>query len=114
MTLPELMALQKAIAFFPGWSSPSDEAGYIHFNAPLTIAGVIQEGLTLFGGCLQGQPDRHVTFELTASLPGSKKRALDRIDWRSLQGGHTNKIRPGSPWSGKRVSETHHHAFDLN
>jgi len=115
MPYPALFNAKKALARFPGWSEPEPETDYIWFNAPIEIAGVVETSFVLHGGCIRTVPDRNVTFELRCSAP-SKKRTMPiaRIEWRSLQGGHSNRRRKGSAASGKRVSETHHHSFDLN
>ncbi|MBT9161134.1 MAG: hypothetical protein DDT26_02435 [Dehalococcoidia bacterium] len=113
MPYPTLFLADKAVAQFPGWSAPEPETDYVWFNAPLEIGGVIEAGLVLHGGCYSRKPDKHVTLELIARSPGGRKMPLARIDWRSPSG-HTNQRRAGSPVSGMRVSETHHHAFELN
>ena len=46
--------------------------------------------------------------------PGRKCVPLDRICWRSLKGTHTNPRKGTTEWAGKKVSDTHHHAFHLN
>lgn len=66
MPFPELAAVMKAIAQFPGWSEPEPETGYCWFNAPLMIAGVIEQGLVLHGGFIKHVPDANVFFELRA------------------------------------------------
>jgi hypothetical protein len=108
------MAATKAISFFPGWSLP-DEADYIWFDAPLEIGGVTEVGFVLHGGCYRNQPDRHVTMELRVGrIPGRKCVPLKRVCWRSLTG-HTNKRGMGPPnLAGKRLTNSHHHSFDLN
>lgn len=111
--LPKLVAPEKAIAAFPGWSDPDPETGYIHFNAPIEIDGVVEPGLILHGGCYIDKPTASITFELRIGRrPGRSIVPLERIDWRSLQGGHTNQRKNGG--DGKRLSDSHIHAFDLN
>ncbi len=114
MPFPALFSAAKAVVQFQGWSEPEPETGYIWFNAPLEIGGVVETGLVLHGGCFRRIPDRNVTFELATISPGGRRVPLARADWRSLRGGHTNDRRPGSPVSGTRVSDCHHHAFELN
>lgn len=115
MTLPDLMAARKAIAGHVSWSAPEQGTGYCWFDAPLDIGGVIQEGLILHGGCVARQPDRHVSFEIRAKVNYRHKRVpLSRIDWRSLDGGHTNRPCAANPYGGKRVSDSHYHSFDVN
>lgn len=105
----------KEIGFFPGWSTPEDETDYIWFDAPIEIGGVAETGLVLHGGCYAHRPKCHLTFELRiARTPGRHCIPIDRLDWRSLEGGHSNMRTPRSRWSGKRVSETHLHDFWLN
>lgn len=105
----------KSISTFTGWSDPESETGYSWFDAPLEIAGVTEPGFVLHGGCYIDKPECHVSFELRISKsPGRKMRPLERIDWKSLKGGHTNQYRKGIEVSGKRVPETHLHAFNLN
>jgi len=105
----------KSISVFPGWSDPEPETDYSWFDAPLEIGGVTEPGFVLHGGCYIGRPDCHVSLELRISkTPGRRMLPLERIDWRSLNGGHSNPIRKGHPGSGSRVSETHLHAFELN
>jgi hypothetical protein len=115
--LERLAAADKAIAFFPGWSKPESPDGYTHFLAPISINGITVADLSLSGGTYAQPPEKHVTFELLLSRPGRRQPTkLMRIDWRSLKGGHTNQRRWQCPpeCAGKRVGETHFHAFDLN
>jgi hypothetical protein len=115
MPFPDIMRADKMLAQFPGWTEPEVETGYCWFNAPLSIGGVVQQGLVLHGGCLKNVPDAHVTFVIQATKPGTRRIIpLARIDWRSVTGGHSNPRRSGSPVSGKRCTNSHHHAFDLN
>lgn len=115
MPFPALVSARKAIAQFPGWSEPEPETGYCWFNAPLMIAGVVEQGFVLHGGFLKRIRDANVTFELQVSRPGIRRKVpLARVDWRAVRGGHSNPRRKGSPVSGKRVGPSHHHAFDLN
>lgn len=115
MSFPTLVNATKQIAQFPGWQDAEPETGYMWFDAPIDIAGVVQDGVFLHGGCYRYAPEKHVTFELFArSQSGRRKIPLNRVDWRSLNGGHSNPRRPGSPVSGLRVSATHFHDFELN
>jgi hypothetical protein len=114
MTLPDLLKARKAIAQFPGWSEPEPETGFIWFHAPLEVAGVVEEGFILAGGCFRNIPECNVTFELRIAGPKRRRIPLARFEWQSLRGGHTNARRGGSPVSGTRVSDTHYHSFDLN
>lgn len=111
--LPLLVAPAKSISVFPGWADPEPETNYVWFNAPLEIGGVTEPGLVLHGGCYIHRPDCNVTFELRLGRATLHRAvALERIDWRSLQGGHTNQRRHGG--DGGRVSWTHVHLFGLN
>lgn len=113
--LPQLVAADKAISYFPGWSEPEPETGYIWFDAPLEVGGVVERAFQLHGGCDVNYPDRHVVFELrVGKSPGRKRIPLMRVEWRSLQGGHTNPRRRGNPLSGLTVSDTHFHPFEPN
>lgn len=115
MTLPALASSIKAIAQFPGWSEPEPETGFCWFHAPLIVAGVVEQGFILHGGYLKRVPEANVSFELRVSRPGGKRKmALARVDWRAVRGGHTNPKRSGSPVSGCRVGNSHHHSFALN
>ena len=115
MPFPDIMRANKSLAQFPGWSEPEPDTGYCWFNAPLMMGGVVEQGLTLHGGCLKHVPDAHVTFQVQATKPGARRHVpLARLDWRSVTGGHSNPRRAGSPMSGKRCSNSHHHSFDLN
>jgi hypothetical protein len=117
MVLQALAEADKSIAFFPGWSNADQNDAYTHFLAPLSIAGIAEAGLFLSGGAYANQPDRHVTFELAIDTAGAARRVrLMRLDWRSLRGGHSNQRRANCPPEcyGRRVSDTHFHAFDLN
>lgn len=114
-TIKDIFEAEKTIGFFPGWSEPEAETDYIWFDAPIEIHGVTETGLVLHGGCLSKRPDVHVSFELRLSKsPGRRCLPIERVDWRALDGGHSNPRRPKSEWSGKRVSETHLHDFWLN
>jgi hypothetical protein len=115
MPLDALFHADKALATFPGWSQPEAETGFMWFMAPLEIGGVVETDFVLFGGCCANLPDKNVLFELRVGAPGNNRRIpLARIDWRSVQGGHSNRRRKGKEWSGKRVGATHYHAFESN
>ncbi len=115
MSFHDLFAARKAIAQFPGWSEPEPETGYCWFNAPLIVGDVVEQGFILHGGHLKNVPDANVSFELQASQPGKRRKVpLARLDWRAVSGGHTNPKRTGSPFSGRRLSSSHHHSFSLN
>lgn len=115
MPLEALFNAPKAIARFPDWAAPEPETGYLWFDAPLEINGVVEAGLILRGGAFKQLRDQHVVFELIVTRPGILRRMpLARIEWRSIRGGHRNKRRSGSEWSGKRVGGTHLHAFEMN
>lgn len=114
-TIKDVFESEKSISFFPGWSKPEPETDYVWFDAPVEIGGVTETGLVLHGGCYAQRSDCNVSFELRFSkAPGKKSLPIERTDWRSLEGGHTNPRRPRSEWSGRRVSETHLHEFALN
>lgn len=114
-SVKEIFLADKAIGFFPGWSRPEAETDYIWFDAPIEIDGVAETGLVLHGGCFAHRPDCHVSLELRiARTPGRHCIPIERFDWRSLEGGHSNPRKPRSKWSGRRVSETHLHDFWLN
>jgi len=50
--LEALYNCPKAIARFPGWTGPEPETGYLWFDAPLEIEGVVEAGLLLRGGAV--------------------------------------------------------------
>lgn len=115
VSVKDIFLADKQIGHFPGWSIPEDETDYIWFNAPIEIGGVTETGLVLHGGCFAHRPDCHVTFELHISRsPARRCLPIDRLDWMSLEGGHSNQRKPRSEWSGRRVSATHLHDFWLN
>lgn len=112
---PQLADSPKTIASFSGWCSPHEETGYCWFDTPLEIEDVVVPGLVLHGGCYFHRPDCHVTLELRiAKHAGRRCRPLARVDWRSLNGPHSNDRRWGPPWGGKQVPDTHIHPFELN
>lgn len=113
--LPALAMAEKELGSFPGWSDEEAETGYSWFDAPLEVGGVTERGFVLHGGCQLNQPDRHVTFEVRISRSqGRRSLPLMRVDWRSLHGTHSNPRRGASAWSGRTVSSTHFHDFELN
>lgn len=113
--MKEIFVAEKEIGHFPGWSGPEEETGHLWFDAPIEIGGVTETGLVLHGGCIATRPECHVTFELRiAKTPGRRSVPIERIDWKSLQGGHSNPRKPSSRWAGQRVSDTHLHDFWLN
>ena len=115
MVLPELVAIDKQLSRFPGWSDPEPETSFVWFDAPIEIEGFTEAGLILHGGAYANYRDRHVVFELKGYAPGSARRkALMRSEWRSLTGGHSNPRRGDVASAGKRVGETHYHPFNLN
>ncbi len=112
---PTLIEEWKSVARFPGWSDPEPETGYIWFDSELEIGGVTEQSFVLHGGCYHDRPDLNVTFELRVGRSGSTGRIpLVRMDWRSLNGSHSNPRKGNSIWRGKMVSDTHLHAFELN
>jgi hypothetical protein len=113
--LPIIAEAVKSISYFPGWSEPDKDDGYTWFDAPLEIDGVTEAGLFLHGGTYGQYPDANVTLEVFVRLPGRRRKLpLERVDWRSLKGGHTNLRVAGHPLSGRRVPSTHLHPFDQN
>lgn len=114
-TLREIYLAEKEIGYFPGWSKPEEDTEYVWFDAPIEIDGFAETGLVLHGGCIANRPNVNVSFELRISRTvGKQCIPIERLDWRSLEGGHTNRRKPKSDWSGKRVSDTHLHDFFLN
>lgn len=112
--LPGLARSQKRIVRFPGWSPPEDETGYLAFSAPLVIGDIVEEGFNLEGGCFRQNRDVNVCFELVLGKSPTRKRTpIERIEWRSLKGGHSNK-RNKPPGLVRRTGADHIHRFDLN
>ncbi|MEI4473236.1 hypothetical protein [Frigidibacter sp. MR17.24] len=102
----------------PKWSRPDRETTYTWFDAPIDIEGVTQTGLFLHGGAYAQHPDVHVTLELKVRTDAGRWLPLERADWRSLNGGHSNPRSGRAPWAGKlagrRLSDSHLHEFSLN
>lgn len=114
-TLKEIFDADKEIGFFPGWSKPESETDYVWFDAPLEIGGVAETGLVLHAGCYAHRPNVNVSLELRiSSQPGRRCIPLERLDWRSLEGGHSNGRKRCRQLSGPRVADTHLHRFELN
>lgn len=115
VTFADIAKAEKRIERFAGWGRPHPSTGTLLFVSPLSIAGVIEPGLTLQGVCFLRRPDRAVTFEVYASdPPRPKKVPLMRLCWRSARGGHSNMRRPPGSALPSRTESTHLHAFDLN
>ncbi|GGK21171.1 hypothetical protein [Salinarimonas ramus] len=115
MSLRRLVLSDKSLAYAPLWTEADGEDAYTRIHVPVEIDGVVYSSLALSGGAYARLPDRHVTFELAFLDQASARRIrLARVDWRDRKGGHSNPRRCGGPWAGRRVPETHHHAFDLN
>lgn len=114
--LPWLAEQAKTISFFPGWSKPEEETGYVWFDAPLEIGGVTERAFFLHGGCYADKPDCNLTFEMRIGKElGRRCIPLTRFCWRSLKGGHSNPRRTYmQELSGQRVGPTHFHPFALN
>jgi hypothetical protein len=114
LTIKNVFEAEKSISYFPEWSQPESETGYVWFDAPIEIRGVTETRLVLHGGCFSRLPERNVSFKLRyLKAPGKRCLPIERVDWKS-QGGHSNPRKPRSDWSGQRVSETHLHEFILN
>ncbi|WP_158287914.1 hypothetical protein [Falsiroseomonas bella] len=110
-----LAAAEKRIPIEPTWSPPDADTEYCWIDAPLEIGGSVEPGLILHVGFLRYRPDCNVTFEVRVSTNLARRRIpLMRIDWKALSGGHTNQPRHGTEWAGRRVGDTHNHAFVLN
>ena len=69
-------------------------------------------GSSFTGDATFDRPDCQVTIDFR-STPGRRHIPLHRLDWRALRG-HTNPRVGASAWSGKTVSDTHFHDFDIN
>ena len=109
-----LHAKNRLRSFLAGWLPPEPETDWVSFSAPLEIDGVVEAGFQLHGGCFKNFPDVNVSFELVMARSATTKRVvIERFDWRSLRGGHSNKRRrlAGIP---SRTQRTHLHRFDLN
>lgn len=113
--LQKIVAAEKRLSTFPGWSKPEAETQYLVFDAPIEIEGVTETGLVLHGGCFHDRPDCNVSFELRITkAPGRRCVPIERFDWRSLSGGHSNPRRKGHPLSSLILPSTHLHAFEHN
>lgn len=113
--LQKIVAAEKSLSVFPGWSKPESETQYLVFDAPIEIEGVTETGLVLHGGCFRDRPNCNVSFELRiAKSPGRRCIPIERFDWLSLNGGHSNPRRNGHPLSGLILPPTHLHAFEHN
>lgn len=111
--IKRLYFAEKSIVF-PGWSKPDPETQVVHFDAPVEIGGVTEAGLVLHGNCKIDRPDCHVSLELRIQRqPGKHAVSIERLDWRGLDGGHSN-YRAKYPYSGREVGPTHLHAFSMN
>lgn len=114
-TYKEIFEADKDIGYFPGWSKPEAETDYSWFDAPIEIGGVTETGLVLHGGCYAHRPDVNLTLELRFSgRPGRRCIPLERLDWRSLEGGHSNKRKRCIQLGGPRVDDSHLHDFYMN
>lgn len=112
MNLDQVYRASKHVVRFPGWSDPNG-TNYVHFDAPLEIGGIVEHGLFLHGGCYLDQPDRHVSIAIRiARISGRQHIELSRIDWRPIDGGHTNP-RGRCAFSG-RIEGSHAHVFEDN
>lgn len=111
---PGLARSQKRIVGFQGWSPPEEETGFLAFSAPLAIGGVVEEGFNLEGGCFRQYRDINVSFEVVlGKTPTRRRTPIERIEWRSLKGGHSNK-RARPPGLVRRTGPDHIHKFELN
>lgn len=117
MPLRDLVIVEKSLTRPVGWLTPDPADGVTRFSVPLDIGGVTEAGLTLDGVARAHHPDESVTFELAFTDTRSGKRIrLMRVDWRSLQDGHSNSRRKcaSTPWAGVRLPRTHFHSFEMN
>ncbi|WP_299438543.1 hypothetical protein [uncultured Rhodospira sp.] len=117
VTFADVYAAPKRIVVFTGWASAEPETGAIFFEVPLEISGIVQAGLFLKGVAFADRPDEHVSFEIALrNIGGRRREPLARLDWRPIDGGHTNQRRKDVPQGlgGTRINGTHLHGFDLN
>lgn len=113
MSYAALVEQPKTIAHFPDWQRGENAA--LWFDAPLEIGGFTEMGLFLHGEARSDMPNRNVGFEITYVIPNSKRRfALQRLDWESWKGSHTNPRKSGWPLRGKKCLATHIYPFALN
>ena len=112
---PRFALEAKRIPYLPDWTPPDGDTEYTWLEVPLEINGVVEVGLVLHVGCWRYRPNCNVSFEIRVSKrPGRDCIPLARVDWRSLNGGHSNQPRHGTEWAGMRLGDTHNHAFVLN
>lgn len=114
--LPTIVAAEKLLAVFPGWSAPNSASQVVTFSAPLDIEGVTEAGLLLEGTARFDEPDQDFSLELVVrNLNGQRRIPLHRLDWRARKGGHSNHRRKClGAMGGKRVPATHLHDFWMN
>jgi len=115
MAYDALFNAPKSLAQAPVWTRSDPEKAVLWFDVPIEIDGLVVANFTLHGECRLDLQDQNVGLELIhRSAGGYRRRALGRLDWLSIKGGHTNKKRRGWPYPCPRTPPTHYHSFDLN
>jgi hypothetical protein len=108
------MALsEKMIGQEPVWHLDSIDQKMLRLSVPLSIAGVIEEGLYLDCRCPSDNQDRDVAVNLTFKPAYGDSGALCRIDWNPLHPHYNNGLVKGD-WKWNPIRATHCHPFPEN
>ncbi len=110
-----LVSAEKRLSLAAVWTPADPEDGYSEFVAPLEIAGVTIQGLSLRGGCYAHLPGEAMMFQLEIGHASVRTRIpLMRLDWRPLTASHKNPRKGSAAHAGRQIFGSHLHTFDLN
>ncbi|MDD2704916.1 MAG: hypothetical protein PHU07_06235 [Acidocella sp.] len=111
-----LILSEKVIVSSASWSAPESTSLKMHWNSPVEIDGVTQEGLFIRGVCYEDRQDEAVTLQIEVGSLGSRTRIpLCRLDWRPTAEVHrNNKILSSRYGLPRIIKKCHFHPFHMN
>lgn len=107
----EVFEAQKALAIAPSWSPRNSEG--LEIVCPLSIDGVIIQGLQFRATARVRLPDEMLTFQVEYHPDTEAGGPLARIEWRPMSP-HNNKGVGPVEWQHKLITGCHHHPFAMN
>jgi hypothetical protein len=111
--LPALVSAEKKIGAEPRWTLDGKDSDEYVLCVPLSVDGVIREGVFLDANCHKSIPDHDVTFNLTYKPVFGYSGALIRLDWNPFHT-HGNSGLINGEWKWKEIRTTHIHPFKEN
>ncbi len=111
---PTVFEVEKSVAIPQRWSATGDGCLQIVLSLE-TGEGMPREGLAFRGKARADLPNANVLLQLEYPQDGRTDRAIDRIEWRPIQGYHKNVPKgPCGHLHKTFVYGSHRHLFSCN